>query len=301
MLRRAKSLTETVASVLRERTLRLLQEYGLRPNKRLGQNFLVDAGVARDIVAAAELSDTDRVLEIGAGLGALTELLARECEHVIALEADRGLCRTLRDLIHSENVQVIEADFLRISLPLFMPGARSRPWKVVGNLPYCITSPIIEKLLRHSHLMSRCVLTVQKEVADRLRARPGDPEYGSLTVFVGYYAAVRHVRDIPPQAFYPAPEVQSEAILLETRPPSDRPDCPPEAFEAVVRAAFGQRRKMLRGSVGRSRRLGLPRDVMQSVFEQAGIDPTRRAETLSVEEFAALGRAVAAAASQPSQ
>jgi 16S rRNA (adenine1518-N6/adenine1519-N6)-dimethyltransferase len=285
-----------MASELRERTLRLLDEGDLRPNKRLGQSFLVDVGVARDIVAAAQLSPADRVLEIGAGLGALTELLGAGAGQVVALEVDRGLCRALRAWLTRENVQIIEADFLRAELHLFIPGARSHPWKVVSNLPYCSTSPIIERLLSHIDLISRIVLTVQKDVGDRLRAKPGDPEYGSLTVFVRYYAEVEHIRDIRPQAFYPPPEVESEAIVLRKRSPDERPDCPPKAFEAVVRAAFEQRRKMLRASIGRSRTLGLPRGSIEGIFAKADIDPSRRPETLSVEEFAALGRAVAAVA-----
>lgn len=274
----------------------LLRRRGLRPNRRRGQNFLVDANVLARVADAADLRPEDGVLEIGPGLGGLTRALAARAGRVLAVEVDTGLYaalteETVADLPH---VRVLLADFLELDLPACVPehlGPGRHP--VAANIPYSITSPVIVRLLEHGALFDRIVLLVQKEVADRLAARPATSEYGSLTLFVHLHAAVRRVAVVSRHVFLPAPEVDSAIVRLDVREAPLYPDVPPERYLRVVHSAFRQRRKNLANALT-GPPLSCTREEARGILDKAGIDPARRGETLNPDEFAALARLVPA-------
>lgn len=265
-----------------------LRDAGLRPSKRRGQNFLCHSGILAAIVQAGELSSSDVVLEIGAGLGVLTAELASRAGHVIAIELDRNLCGMLEAVYPpGGNVQLVCGDVLRVGREEIVPSG-GRSFKVIANLPYYLTSPLLEKMLVEWPEMTAAVIMVQEEVARRLVAHPGSGEYGSLTVMVNYYAQTEIVRLVPPSAFWPRPDVRSAVVRLV------RHSSPPVPVDSVrlfrvVRAAFGQRRKQLRNSLT-GPPLGLPAGYAGELLARAGIDGERRAETMSLAEFAALAQ-----------
>ena len=271
----------------------LLQRRGLRPKRRWGQNFLIDANLLGKVVEAGGLSPERGVLEIGPGLGALTQELAPRARRVLAVEIDAELHQVLQEETLRElgNVAVVHADFLDLELGTVIPE-KLGPGRhvVVANIPYSVTSPILVRLLEHYPLFERVVLMVQKEVADRLAAKPGTPEYGSLTLFAGLYADVRKVATVSRRAFLPAPEVDSAIIRLDIL---EAPRFAPETYLPVVHAAFQQRRKSLANALT-GPALGWTRERAQAALSAAGIDPGRRGETLSAEEFARLAQAGAA-------
>ena len=265
----------------------LLEEYEITPKKSLGQNFLHDPNTLEKIIATAELMPEDTVLEIGAGTGALTRLLAQQVRHVVFVEVDDRLRPLLEDqLADFDNVIPVYEDILKVDV-LHVMGPKD--FVVVANLPYYITSAILRHLLEPYRRPRRLVLTVQEEVADRLIAQPGD--LSLLTVSVQFYGSPHIVTRLNPAVFWPRPDVSSAVVRIDTydRPPVDVPDA--KAFFRVVRAGFGQKRKQLKNSLGSG--LGIKSSEAGGLLEQAGIDPTRRAETLSLEEWAALTRAFA--------
>lgn len=272
---------------------------GLSPRKSLGQNFLVDANIARKIVEKAELTPEDIVVEIGPGLGALTQELARRAGLVIALEIDRGLVAALREIVTGiENVCLVEGDALKTDFDELVRevlGVEDRGrlpgYKIVANLPYCITSPLLVHLLGNNFNIQYLVVMLQAEVAERLVARPGVKDYGTLTVFVQYFAEPQIIMRVPRTVFYPRPEVDSAVVRLVVRPqpPVDIEDR--EFFFRVVRAAFAQRRKTLANAL---RTLTSAREPVEAALSEAGIAPLRRAETLSLEEFVRLSRSLQA-------
>lgn len=271
-------------------TVRLLRQFGIHPRKRLGQHFLVSAAALRAILQAADLDRRDAVLEIGAGVGTLTAALAERAGSVVAVEVDPAVLPALRAVVAPyPHVRVVHADAMAVDLAALLPEEGVR--KVVANLPYRIASPLVVRLLDPSLRIRRLVLTVQREVAERMAARPGRPDYGLLSVLVQARAAVTVVRRLPPGAFFPPPEVESAVVRLD---PHDRPPWQTggeDAFMRVVRAAFAQRRKTVRNAVAAA--LGLAPAAAAAACVRAGIDPGRRGETLTLEEFAALARAVA--------
>lgn len=270
----------------------LLEQHGLRLNKRLGQHFLADANILAKIIKAAELTRRVSVLEIGAGIGALTAPLAQAAGHVSAVEIDRGLAEILRATVsHLPNVEIIHADVLELDLASHL---RSRPgrWRVVGNLPYSITSPAIIRLLEHRAKIHTMVLMVQKEVADRLLARPGTASYGSLSVLVQAHTDPERIMSVSRTCFFPPPQVDSCVLRLTVRRPPLVPRPLQQTFESVLRAAFGQRRKTLLNALTASRQLGLSRDQALQALAAACVDPRRRGESLGPHEFAALANAV---------
>ena len=259
----------------------LLQRYNLHPKKGLGQNFLVDEGALRRIVAAADLTGSDTVLEIGPGLGALTKLLAEAAGRVVAVELDARLIPLLEsELAGIINVEVVEGDILKLD-PSALIGTR---YKVVANLPYYITAKILRHLLEARTRPDLMVLTVQQEVAERLAAKPG--KMSLLAVSVQYYGRVRQVARLKAGSFFPRPAVNSAVVRVDVH--QDAPASAPERrrFFRVVKAGFSQKRKQLRNSIRAG--LRIPADQAVEALEAAGIDPRRRAETLSLEEWAAL-------------
>lgn len=270
----------------------LLAARGLRPRQRLGQNFLVDRKALARIVAAVDPQPEDVVLEIGPGPGVLTRALSRHAARVLAVELDEQMVALLgQTLADRPNVQVVHADAMKVDLAVLLgahlpPGRRG---KAAANLPYYITSPLLFRLLEESLPLSRIVVLVQREVADRMVAPPGGKEYGALSVAVQYYTEPRLVARVPRGAFWPVPEVDSAVVAMEVRA---RPAvaAPPALFFAAVKAAFGQRRKTLLNAV--SAGLNRPREQVEAALAAAGLDPGRRGETLTLAEFAALARAL---------
>ena len=265
----------------------VLDQHGIAPKKSLGQNFLHDPNLLQKIVATAELRPGDTALEIGPGTGALTVLLAQAARRVIAIELDERLKPVLdRALEPYRNAWVIYQDALTVDIPMLV---RPDDYVVVANLPYYITSAILRHVLESEQPPRRLVLTVQAEVAERLIAQP--PDMGLLSISVQYFGQPRIVTRLKPGVFWPRPEVDSAVVRIDTydRPPVDVPDV--QTFFRVVRAGFGQKRKQLKNSI--SSGLGLSSEATNALFETAEIDPRRRAETLSLEEWAALTRAFA--------
>lgn len=263
-------------------TLHILKRFGIRMSKKLGQNFLIDEHVVRSIVEAANISDGDAVLEIGPGIGTLTQGLAEAGAEVTAVELDRRLIEVLAKTLEGyENIKVVHGDILRIDIAKEIMAPR---YKVVANLPYYITTPIIMGLLEAHMPVDVLVTMVQKEVAQRMVAVPGTKDYGALSVSVQYYTKPEIMFIVPPASFIPPPAVDSAVIRCTVRekPPVEVDE---RVFFRVVRAAFAQRRKTLSNTL---KTTGVPAETLKVILERAGIDGTRRGETLSLEEFAAI-------------
>lgn len=272
----------------------LLQHYGLRPKKGLGQHFLWQTQIVERIADAAELTEDDVVLEIGPGLGILTAALARRAGRVIAVEIDRALFPLLQETLQGyDNIRLVAGDARTVDfeelLETHAPGF-TRPCKVLGNLPYYITSPLLMRLLHQEFHKELLVFMVQKEVAERIAASPGGKEYGSLSVAVQYYAEPELLFNVSPHAFFPPPGVASAIIRLRCRSHPAVEVHDEEHFFKVVRAAFRYRRKTIKNSL---REAGLLRTELEmKIFAEAGIDPGRRGETFDLHEFALLADAL---------
>lgn len=268
------------------------RKYNFSPKKYLGQNFLVDGDVVEDIITACGFTESDLVMEIGAGLGALTGRLAHEVKNVVAIEKDRKVCMALGDILKEySNVKLICDDFLEVNIECAVAGF-SRKVKAIGNLPYYITTPIIEKFISNRSNFESIFITVQKEVAERICAKPGGKEYGSLSCFVQFYMKPRILLDIGKSAFYPQPEVDSSFVELAILEKPSVQVNETEKFFAVVRAGFGQRRKTLLNSLLSSEAIKLEKPALAELLKKIGIDPNIRAECLSLEEFARIANAL---------
>lgn len=260
-----------------------LRELERRARRRFGQNFLVSEDAVERIVAAAELAPGDRVLEIGPGLGVLTERMREAGAEVSCVELDRDLAEALGQLW--PGLRLLQADAMKVDFPRFCEGTG---WKVVANLPYNVASPLVLRLLAHPGTFSRMTLMFQREVAQRIRAGAGDSARGSLSVQVQARAEVRPVLELPPGAFHPAPKVHSSVLgfVLRAEPLTGGVD--PRRFDAVVRAGFQHRRKTLVNSL----RSAWERDIVLEACRVAVVDPERRAETLDLDEWGRLAGAL---------
>ena len=270
-------------------TNHILKAFNLHASKRLGQNFLIDAGVVNGIVATAEIGPGDRVLEIGPGIGTLTQALAEAGADVTAVELDKKLPAVLAETLKEyDNVRIVPGDILKTDISALMG---EEPFKVVANLPYYITTPIIMALLEQKLPITRIVTMVQKEVAERMIAEPGGKDYGALSVAVQYYTQPEFALNVPPRCFMPAPAVESAVMdcVVRKEAPVDVKD--EKMFFRVVKASFGQRRKTLSNALTG---VGISKDDVKNVLNTAGVDGTRRGETLTLCEFAALADAVTA-------
>lgn len=277
---------------------RILNDLGIRPAKRLGQNFLVDKNTVERILACTAAGPGDAILEIGPGLGVLTQGLLARGAAVVAIEKDRRLVGALKELFGAApGFTLLHADALTVDLAAVLSdGAPRLPqgsppvYKAVSNLPYYVTSPLLMHLLESPVPFERIVVMVQKEVAERLTATPGSSAYGALTVAVQYRADVVPAFTVPPTVFYPPPSVLSQVLILRPRP-SPHPVGQEELFFQVVRSAFGKRRKTLANAL---RDVEPDPERVRRALARAGIDPQRRGETLSLAEFANVSRALAA-------
>lgn len=264
----------------------ICKRFDIKMSKKLGQNFLIKRGIVDEIVHAAELTVGEPVLEVGPGIGTLTQGLAQSGADVTAIELDRRLLEVLDTTLASyDNVRIIHGDVLKLDVPTIM---NHRPFKVVANLPYYITTPIIMSLLESKLPIERLVVMVQKEVALRMIAKPGTKDYGALSVAVQYYTEPDIVLDVPPKSFLPAPAVTSSVIrcVLRNKPPVDVID--EKLFFRVVKAGFAQRRKTFSNTM---KTTGLTRDRIEELLAKANIDGQRRGETFTLQEFADVANA----------
>ena len=264
----------------------LLKAWGLRPRKSMGQNFLTDPAVAASILDGSQFGETDSVLEIGSGLGALTIPLTRRVKQVFAVEPDRQIAKLLRtELLASgvTNVEVIEEDILSCNIADLSTSAGGS-LKVIGNLPYHISSQVVVYLVKHRRYVSRAVLMFQKEVARRLLAEPGTKAYGRLSVLLGYCSRAGLLIDVPASSFYPKPNVDSAVVTIDFLDALPFSATDESLLFALVQAGFGRRRKMLKNAL-KAKRLDISTRRLESAFRDSEIDERRRAETLRVEEF----------------
>jgi len=267
----------------------LLKAWNLKPKKHLGQSFLSDPSIARAIVSRAELSSNDVVLEIGAGLGALTIPLARIVKKVYAVEKDHLLIDLLKtELLANQisNCEIISGNILQMDLLQFLESAE-RKITVIGNLPYNISSQIIIKLIQSRHAFDRAIFMFQKELAQRIAARPGGKQYGRITALLRYCADIRTLLHVNTSAFYPPPKVDSAVIEFKFKPTTGYGSHNEAMLFAVIKAAFGNRRKTLKNSLTASG-LQINSQIAVQALSSAGIDLSRRAETLEPADFIAL-------------
>lgn len=273
-----------------QNTIEILQKYNFRMQKKYGQNFLIDIGVLNRIVDAAEITGEDCVLEIGPGIGTMTQYLAERAGEVVAVEIDKNLIPILKDTLSGyDNVTLINEDILKVDINKIVEEKNGgRPVKVVANLPYYITTPIIMGLLESHVPLENITVMVQKEVADRMQVGPGTKDYGALSLAVQYYAKPEIVANVPPNCFIPRPNVGSAVIRLtrHAEPPVHVTD---EArLFALIRAAFNQRRKTLVNALSNAPGLGITKEQAAEVLERLALSATIRGEALTLEQFALL-------------
>ncbi len=271
-------------------TIEVLQKYNFNFQKKFGQNFLIDTSVLERIISAAQITKEDMVLEIGPGIGTMTQYLAEAAGSVVAVEIDKNLIPILEETLSAyTNVTVINEDVLKLDLrQLAEEKNGGKPIKVVANLPYYITTPIIMNLFESGVPLNSITIMVQKEVAERMQVGPGTKDYGALSLAVQYYAKPEIVANVPPNCFIPRPSVGSAVIRLtrHEKPPVEVKDA--QYMFSLIRASFNQRRKTLANGLSNAQELGLSRDRVTEVLENMGLSATIRGEALTLEQFAEL-------------
>ena len=266
------------------KTAELVKKYNFKFSKSLGQNFLVDDSVPKDIVLGAEVDENDLVIEIGPGVGTLTAQLLNKAKKVVAIELDNDLIPILTEEMGSNpKFTLIHNDALKVNFNEIIGEEKSV--KLVANLPYYVTTPIIVKLLKEKYNFKSLTIMIQKEVAERMDAEPGNKDYGSLSLLVQYYCNTKIIRKVPPQCFIPRPKVDSIVIRLDRLGEPKVKVENEKLFFEVIRSSFNMRRKTLWNGV---KNIGLSKEKLELAFEEAGVDPKRRGETLTIEEFAVL-------------
>lgn len=274
-------------------TIEVLQKYNFAFQKRFGQNFLIDTHVLEKIIAASQISKEDFVLEIGPGIGTMTQYLAEYAREVAAVEIDNTLIPILKDTLKDwDNVTVINDDILKVDIrKLALERNGGKPIKVVANLPYYITTPIIMGLFENQVPVDSITIMVQKEVADRMQVGPGTKDYGALSLAVQYYAKPEIVANVPPNCFMPRPKVGSAVIRLERyeKPPVEVSN--EKLMFRIIRASFNQRRKTLVNGLKNSQELSYSREEIEEVLNECGIPLNIRGEALTLAEFAGLANA----------
>ena len=270
-------------------TIAVLQKYNFNFRKQYGQNFLIDEGILEDIIEKSGITQDDCVLEIGPGIGTLTQYLAENARHVVAVEIDKALIPILADTLSDyDNVTVINDDILKVDITKLAEEYNSgRPIKVVANLPYYITTPIVMELLEGDASIDSITVMVQKEVADRMQCGPGTKDYGALSLAVGYYADAKVILNVSPDCFMPQPKVGSSVIKLDIydKPPVNTADT--KYMFKVIRAGFNMRRKTLVNALlGGS--LGLTKEKIEAALDKMGLSLTIRGEALTLAQFAQL-------------
>lgn len=271
-------------------TIEILKKYNFNFQKKFGQNFLIDTNILEKIINACNITDKDCILEIGPGIGTMTQYLAKNAREVVAVEIDKALIPILEEtLLDFNNVTIINQDILKVDIGQIVEEKNGgRPVKVAANLPYYITTPIIMGLLESYVPIESITVMVQKEVADRMQTGPGTKDYGALSLAVQYYVKPEVVVQVPPSCFMPRPKVGSTVIQL-TKHPIPPVSVRDERFMfALIRASFNQRRKTLVNGLVNAAELGLTKEKVAAALETMGLPGTVRGEALSLEEFAAL-------------
>lgn len=278
-------------------TIQMIKErHNFQLSKSLGQNFITDKSVIERIVEGSDVTENDLVIEIGPGIGVLTAEAAEAAAKVVAIEIDKKLIPILSETLQEyDNIRVINQDILKTNLNEIIDAERaagsfSGEVKIMGNLPYYITTPIIMGILENGVAADSITIMMQKEVADRIKAKPGGKIYGAISVAVQYYCSVEQIASVPKEVFVPRPKVDSAVLKLCIRKKRPVELIDEKAFFACIKAGFGQRRKTLLNSL--TGVCGLSKESVKTVLLETGIDPVRRAETLSIEEFAAIANEV---------
>lgn len=277
-----------------QNTIEILKKYNFNFQKKFGQNFLIDTHVLDKIMEAAGITKDDFVLEIGPGIGTMTQYLCENAREVVAVEIDKNLIPILSDTLSAyDNVTVINKDILKLDLnQLAKERNGGRPIKVVANLPYYITTPIIMGLFESHVPLESITVMVQREVADRMQVGPGTKDYGALSLAVQYYARPEIATHVPPNCFMPRPNVGSAVIKLicHEKPPVEVED--EKLMFKVIRASFNQRRKTLQNGLNNSPEIALPKEQITEVIKEAGLPAAVRGEALTLEQFAALSNCI---------
>ena len=275
-------------------TIEVLQKYNFNFQKKFGQNFLINTGILEDIIEAAEITKDDFVLEIGPGIGTMTQYLCESAREVIAVEIDKNLIPILEDTLSAyDNVEVLNEDILKVDIKTLAETRNAgKPIKVVANLPYYITTPIIMGLFESHVPIDSITIMVQKEVADRMQEGPGSKEYGALSLAVQYYAHPEIVVNVPPSCFMPQPKVGSAVIRLtrHAEPPVNVEN--EKLMFQIIRASFNQRRKTLANGLNNFTGMNLSKEVIQQCIEELGVPVTVRGEALSLAQFAELSNII---------
>ena len=295
----------SLISALMSTQVDLLKKYNLSVRGHVGQHLLIDPNIQRKIVDLLELKPTDRVLEIGPGLGALTNHLLGRCEKLIAVEMDETFVEILKkEFIQKQGTVppqkkgdspffLIHADILKTDLASILGKSVKKPWKAISNLPYYITAPILFHLLESRAYFSKLVLMMQKEVADRLLASPGSKDYGRLTLAMRYAGTIRHAFDVPPSCFAPRPAVSSSVVVLDLYPPKQLlKKKEEENLFYLIKIAFSQRRKMFLSLLAADPELGKSRPELEAVFKKQGISLQTRGEQLLLKDYMGLVQAL---------
>ncbi len=271
-------------------TIEIIQKYEFMFQKKFGQNFLIDTHVLEKIISAAGITKNDCVLEIGPGIGTMTQYLAENAGHVVAVEIDRNLIPILKEtLADYDNVTVINEDILRVDIKALAEEYNGgKPIKVVANLPYYITTPIIMGLFESGVPIDNITVMVQKEVADRMKEGPGSKDYGALSLAVQYYAEPEIVANVPPNCFIPRPNVGSAVIRLTRHKEMPVQVKDPALMFKIIRASFNQRRKTLQNGLGNASELPYTKEQIAAAIAEMGLTPTIRGEALSLAQFAQL-------------
>ena len=273
-----------------QNTIAVLQKYNFNFQKKFGQNFLIDTHVLEKIMDSAEITKEDCVLEIGPGIGTMTQYLAERAGHVVVVEIDKNLIPILKETLSAyDNVTIINNDILKVDINKLVEELNEgKPIKVVANLPYYITTPIIMGLFESHVPIKSITIMVQKEVADRMQVGPGTKDYGALSLAVQFYAKPEIVANVPPNCFIPRPGVGSAVIRLTRyeEPPVEVAD--EKKMFALIRASFNQRRKTLVNGLSNAPELGLSKEAVTEALEKLGFSSTVRGETLTLEQFAQL-------------
>ena len=271
-------------------TIEIIQKYEFMFQKKFGQNFLIDTHVLEKIISAAGITKNDCVLEIGPGIGTMTQYLAENAGHVVAVEIDRNLIPILKEtLADYDNVTVINEDILRVDIKALAEEYNGgKPIKVVANLPYYITTPIIMGLFESGVPIDNITVMVQKEVADRMKEGPGSKDYGALSLAVQCYAEPEIVANVPPNCFIPRPNVGSAVIRLTRHKEMPVEVKDPALMFKIIRASFNQRRKTLQNGLGNAPELPYTKEQIAAAIAEMGLTPTIRGEALSLAQFAQL-------------
>jgi 16S rRNA (adenine1518-N6/adenine1519-N6)-dimethyltransferase len=275
---------------LKLKTREIVKHYNFRFSKKLGQNFLVSEEVLNSIMVGAGLNGETHAMEIGPGIGTLTAEMAKRCKKVVSIELDDSLIPVLSETLSNyDNIKVIHGDALKIDFNELIKNEELTNIKLVANLPYYVTTPIITKIFEERTIIESIVVMIQKEVGDRIVAKPGTKEYGSLSLLCQYYSEPMKICDVPPDSFIPEPKVDSIVIRMDIRKNLAVEVLDEKLFFNIIKHSFNMRRKTLWNSL---KPIGLGEEKLKQAFETAGIDPVRRGETLSIEEFGKLANVI---------